>query len=253
MLLPRVIPCLLLRNGGLVKTKRFANAQYVGDPRNVVKIFNEKEVDELLILDITATPERRAPNIGLIREIVSEAFMPVAYGGGIRTVSDAKSVLAAGVEKIVVSSQAVERPDFIAEAAAAVGSQSVVVCIDAKKTLLRRQEVYTEGGRKAENVRVVEFARRMEAMGAGELIVQSIDRDGTMEGYDIELIRSVSNSVDLPIVACGGAGKLEDFRLAVREGGASAAAAGSFFVFHGKHRAVLVTYPSREELERVLA
>jgi cyclase len=243
-MLPRVIPFLLLKGRGLVKTVRFKAPTYIGDPRNAVRIFNEKEVDELALLDIAATPEGRGPQFDLVREIVSEAFMPVAYGGGIRSVEDVQALFSLGVEKVVVATAAVEDPDFVARAASAFGSQSIVVCLDVKQTISGGFEVFTHGGRRATRQDPVALARRMEELGAGELVVNAIDRDGTLMGYDLELIHEVASAVRVPVIACGGAGKLEDFQLAVREGGASAVAAGSLFVFHGKHRAVLINYPA---------
>jgi len=248
MITPRVIPCLLLSGLGLVKTEKFKNPKYVGDPRNAVKIFNEKEVDELVILDIKATPEGKPPKNDLVREIVSEAFMPIAYGGGIRSVEDARSMLQLGIEKVVINTAAVEDSSLIRAAAQEFGSQSVVMCMDIKRNFLGRNELYIYGGRKNTKLDPVTFAKRMEEMGAGEIIVNSIDRDGTMTGYDIELIRSVTSAVQIPVIACGGAGKLDDFRKVVSDGGASAAAAGSFFVFYGKHNAVLISYPTPEEI-----
>lgn len=253
MSIPRVLPCLLLKGEGLVKTTQFKNPRYVGDPRNAVRIFNEKEVDELILLDIAATVEGGNPRFELIREIVSEAFMPVAYGGGIRTVSDARKIFACGVEKIVLGKQAYGDPDFVKELARLFGSQSVVVCMDVKKGFFGSYELRVGGGRKRTGLDPVTFARRMEVLGAGEILVNSIDRDGVMGGYDIDLIRSVSKSINIPVVACGGAGKLEDFRSAVNEGGASAVAAGSLFVFQGRHRAVLISYASAEELKKTFA
>jgi cyclase len=249
----RVIPVLLLKGAGLVKTVRFKDPKYVGDPRNAVKIFNEKEVDELVILDIKATTEARRPQFELIREIVSEAFMPVAYGGGIRTLEDAGTILSLGVEKIVLNSYAVENPSFVREASASLGAQSVVVCLDVRKSLLGKYEVYGHGGSRRGKVHPVTFARTMEEMGAGELIVNSIDRDGTMAGYDLELVKGVAGAVSVPVIACGGAGIVEDFEKAVTLAGASAVAAGSMFVFHGRHRAVLISYPEPAELKRVFS
>lgn len=243
MLATRIIPCLLLSGLGLVKTVKFQDPKYVGDPRNAVKIFNEKEVDELVILDIKATLEGTRPRFELIREIVSEAFMPVAYGGGIRSVEDARSMLQLGVEKVVMNTAAVENPSLVRLAAKEFGSQSVVVCMDVRRSRSGRYELYTHGGRKNAKLDPVAFAHRMEESGAGEIMVNSIDRDGTMAGYDLELIRSVTGAVRLPVIACGGAGNLEDLRCAVSKGGASAVAAGSLFVFHGKHKAVLINYP----------
>jgi imidazole glycerol-phosphate synthase subunit HisF len=249
----RLLPCLLLKGRGLVKTKKFRDPVYLGDPRNVVRIFNEREVDELVILDITATPEGHPPQFDLIREIVSEAFMPVAYGGGIRSLEDAKKMLSLGVEKVVVNTYAVERPEFVREAADLFGSQSVVVCMDVKSDFWGRKMAYTHGGRKRSRYDPVELALEMEARGAGELVVNSIDRDGVMQGYDIDLIRSVAQKVTVPVIACGGAGKLEHCAQAVAEGGAAAAAAGSIFVFHGEHRAVLISYPPRAILKNLFS
>jgi len=253
MILPRVIPCLLLKDRGLVKTIKFKNPIYVGDPRNAVKIFNEKEVDELIILDITATLESRGPKFDIIHEIVSEAFVPVAYGGGIRNINDARSILYQGVEKIVINTYAVENPSFIQEASNILGSQSVVVCMDVKKGFLGKYETYISGGQKRTKVDPVRFAKQIEEMGAGELVVNSIDRDGTKRGYDLEIIKSVTDAVNIPVIALGGAGKIEDFRNAVFEGGASAVAAGSLFVFQGKLSAVLINYPEQFALRQIFA
>jgi len=252
MLSKRVIPCLLLKNQGLVKTIQFKDHKYVGDPINAVKIFNEKEVDELVFLDITATNENRKPDFRLISEIASECFMPLGYGGGIRELNDIRRLFNAGLEKVIINSYSVEEPLFIKKASDMFGSQSVVVAIDIKKNLFGKYEVFTHGGKKNTKLDPVEHAVRMQEMGAGEIFVSSIDRDGTMTGYDIELIKRVANSVSIPVIASGGAGKLQDFSDAIRKGGASAVAAGSMFVFHGKHRAVLITYPDVKELKNIL-
>jgi cyclase len=249
---PRVIPCLLLKGAGLVKTVRFKDPTYIGDPRNAVKIFNEKEVDELVLLDIMASVERRKPNLGLIEEIVSEAFMPVAYGGGIRSVDDARAVLVAGVEKVVIATAAVENDQIIREAAAQFGSQSVLVCMDVKRRFVGDYEVFTHGGRKASGREPVLLAKRAEELGAGEIVVNSIDRDGTMSGYEVPLVKSVADAVGVPVLACGGAGTLDHVGQVVAAG-ASAAAVGSMFVFHGKHRAVLISYPTQQELRRAFS
>lgn len=251
MLRTRVIPCLLLKNRGLVKTIKFKDPTYLGDPINVVRIFNDKEVDELVFLDISATVERRKPNFKYIAEIATECFMPFGYGGGIRDLEDVKTVLGLGVEKVIVNSYAVENPDFISRAADFAGSQSVVVSIDVKKGFLGRYEVYIQSGKRGTGLDPVGFAMEMERRGAGELLLNSIDRDGTMQGYDIELIERVAEAVRVPVVACGGAGKLQDLADAVKVGGASAASAGSIFVFQGRHRAVLISYPSRAELREL--
>ncbi len=249
----RVIPVLLLSGPGLVKTVKFKDPKYVGDPRNAVKIFNEKEVDELVILDIKATPEEKRPQFEIVREIVSEAFMPVAYGGGIRSVGDARAMLQLGVEKVVFNTAAVEDAELVRDAAREFGSQSVVVCLDVKRGFAGRYELHTRGGRRNTRLDPVDFARRMEEMGAGEILVNSIDRDGTKAGYDLESIRKVSHAVTIPVIACGGAGTYDDLRGAIFDGGASAAAAGSLFVFHGRHNAVLISYPSQDEMRRIFS
>ena len=252
MLRTRVIPCLLVQGQRLVKTVGFRDPRYLGDPINAVRIFNEKEVDELVVLDIIATIERRAPNLRLISELASECFMPLAYGGGIRSLEHLQSIFSLGVEKVVINSEAAARPALVREAAGRFGSQSVIVSIDAKKKWLGGYEVRTRSGRLGTGLDPARFARDMENAGAGEIFLNSIDRDGTMQGYDLELIRAVSQAVSIPVIACGGAGSLADLAAAVKQGSASAVAAGSMFVFHGKHRAVLINYPSRRELESVL-
>jgi cyclase len=249
MLKARVIPCLLLKNKGLVKTVQFKEPRYVGDPINAVWIFNQKEVDELIFLDIMATKESKKPSIDLISKISDECFMPLTVGGGIRSVEDIKKLLNAGAEKVSINTYAVENPSFIKEASNVFGSQSIVVSIDVKRHKKGLYEAFTRGGSKPAGVDPVSLAVQMADMGAGEMLLNSIDRDGTWEGYDIELIRAVSDAVNIPVIACGGAGKLEDLALAINGGHASAVAAGSFFVFHGRRRAVLINFPSREELE----
>lgn len=252
MLKTRVMPCLLLKGRGLVKTVRFKNPNYVGDPINTIRIFNEKEVDELILLDITATTENKKPNYQVIAEVASECFMPLAYGGGVRTIEDAKLIFSLGVEKVVINSYAVENPSFVKELAGFFGNQSIIVSIDVKKTWLGKNIVYAHGGKTVTQHDPVEWAKYMEAMGGGEILLTSIDRDGTYEGYDIELIRMVSAAVTIPVIACGGAGRLEDFTEAVRSGGASAVAAGSMVVYQGKNKGVLINFPARQELESAL-
>lgn len=251
MIPTRVIPCLLLKGLGLVKTVKFKDPKYVGDPRNAVKLFNDLEVDELVLLDIEATKQGARPRFDLIQEIVSEAFMPLGYGGGVNNLEDARRLLQLGVEKVVVCSHAHADPDFVTRAADEFGSQSVVVCLDVKRNLFGKYEVFTHGGTKGTKRDPVTFAKELQAKGAGEIIVNSIDRDGTMAGYDLGLVRAVSDAVTVPVVACGGAGGVEDLGRAVREGGASAVSAGSMFVFHGKHRAVLINFPPLAERRRV--
>jgi len=252
MLSIRVMPCLLLRGWGLVKTVKFKNPTYVGDPINTVRIYNEKEVDELIFLDITATPRRSDPPYQVISEIASECFMPFAYGGGIRSLDQMKNIFELGVEKVAVNSYAAENPAFVTQAAKAFGSQSIIVSIDARKTLFGHYRVCTHGGTKELKVDIADYAKAMEAAGAGEILLTSIDRDGTFEGYDVELIRRVTSRVSIPVIACGGAGKVEDFAEAVTEGGASAVAAGSMVVYQGPHRAVLINFPTSRQLREVL-
>jgi len=253
MLMTRVMPCLLLKNGSLVKTVKFKDPGYIGDPINAIRIYNEKEVDELIFLDITATTEHRPPPFKVLSEIASECFMPVTYGGGVRDIEDIRKILSLGIEKVAINSYAVENPEFVRAAADKYGSSTIVVSIDARRKMGNRYEVHTQGGRKATGVDPIKFAIKMGQMGAGEILLTSIDRDGTQEGYDIELIKNVTRAVGVPVIACGGAGKIEDFRTVVKEGGASACAAGSMVVYFGRNRAVLINFPTRSELERVLA
>ncbi|MDD5593722.1 MAG: AglZ/HisF2 family acetamidino modification protein [Candidatus Margulisbacteria bacterium] len=252
MLKNRVIPCLLIKNKGLVKTVRFTEPKYVGDPINAVNIFNEKEVDEIILLDIAATLEGREPDYDLISNIAGECFIPLGYGGGVRSQECIRKLFNLGIEKVVINSYAVENPEFIRIATASFGSQSIVVSIDVKRNVWGKYEVCVNGGRKRTKHDPVIFAQEMEALGAGEIFLNSIDRDGTAQGYDLKLIKLVSEAVNIPVIACGGAGKLEDFKTAIEAGKASAVAAGSLFVFQGKHRAVLISYPSAEALGGVL-
>lgn len=249
MLKTRVIPCLLLKDRGLVKTIRFKRPIYLGDPRNIVRIFNEKEVDELILLDIKATPQNKQPDFDLIAEIVNECFMPVCYGGGIRNLADLKSLQTIGIEKIAINTQSVREPEFIRKAADFSGSQSIVAAIDVKKNIRGKHEVYINCGRVKTGLDPAAWAEKMQKLGAGEIILNSIDQDGTMKGYDLELIRKVTQAVDIPVIASGGAGQLSDLRQAVLDGGAAAVAAGSLFVFQGIHHAVLISYPEISQLK----
>jgi cyclase len=243
---------LLLKDGALVKTVKFRDPGYIGDPINAIRIYNEKEVDELILLDITATLENRQPPFKELSEIANECFMPVTYGGGIRRLEDIKEIFNLGIEKVALNSYAVENPTFIRQAADKFGTQSIVVSIDVKKKFLGCYEVYTHGGRKGTGLDPVKFASQVEKLGAGEILLTSIDRDGTQEGYDLELIKKVTSTVSVPVIACGGAGKIEDFGAAVKVGGASACAVGSMVVYFGRHRAVLINFPARSELTQVL-
>ena len=245
----RVIPVLLLKNGGLVKTVRFREPKYVGDPINAVKIFNEKEVDEIVVLDISATAAKKAPELAQIEEIAGEAFMPFSYGGGITTLEQIRQILRLGAEKVVLNTAALDNPDLLRQAAEQFGSQAIVASLDVRKDWLGRYRVHRHSDGKTVKQSPVEAARQVEAAGAGELFLQSVERDGTFEGYDLALIRLISEAVSIPVVACGGAGAVEDFQKAIKEGGASAVAAGSMFVFQRPHRAVLISYPSQEVLK----
>jgi cyclase len=244
VILTRLIPCLLLRGNGLVKTKKFKDSVYVGDPINAVRIFSEKEVDELVILDIDATREGREPNYELIAEIAGECFMPVAYGGGISTLAQARKLIRCGIEKVVINSASVDSTSFIREIADIFGSQAVVGSIDAKKTLFGGHHVFVKSGTVDTKLKPEDHAASLEQAGVGEIFLTSIDCDGQMRGYDIELIKKVTAKVNVPVVACGGAGTLDHMRRAMSESGASAVSAGSMFVFYGKHRAVLINYPT---------
>lgn len=252
MLNVRVIPCLLLSNGGLVKTVRFASPRYVGDPINAVRIFNDKEVDELVFLDIGATPAGRGPNYELLADIASEAFMPFAYGGGVASLEQARRLFGLGVEKVVINTAAERMLGLVGEIASAAGSSSVVASIDVKRSWRGRYSVWVGGADRDTRRDPLAWARELEREGAGEILLTSIDRDGTQSGYDLELIRRVAEAVSIPVVAAGGAGTLDHLREAV-DHGASAVAAGSMFVFQGKHKAVLITYPQRRELEALFA
>lgn len=248
MIRARVVPVLLLKGDGLVKTVKFRDPLYVGDPINTIKIFNEKEADELMLLDIDASRRGSGPAFDVINEIASECFMPLGYGGGIRSLDDIRKILALGVEKVVLNTAALRSPNIIAEASQLIGSQSVVVSIDVRRKMFGGYEVYGMGGREPSGRDPVTLAREMQSLGAGELLLNSIDRDGTRTGFDLELVRTVAMTVDIPVVACGGAGQMRDLRLAI-DAGASAVAAGSMFVYLGKHRAVMISYPTRTEIE----
>lgn len=254
MLRPRIIPCLLVKDGGLVKTVQFDKPKYVGDPINAVRIFNEKAVDELMVVDIDATAKKREPDYEMIRNLAVECRMPLCYGGGVRTADQFQRIIGLGVEKIAISAAAVETPDLVSMAANRVGRQSIVVVIDIKKTgLLRRYEVFTHNGTKATGLDPVSFAKQMEATGAGEVVINSIDCDGLMKGYDIDLVARVREAIRLPMTVLGGAGSLQDIEDLIRRFGIIGAAAGSQFVFKGKYRAVLINYPNPQEKDALFA
>lgn len=244
----RIIPVLLLSDGGLVKTVKFGKRRYVGDPINAVRIFNDKEVDELILLDIDATAEQRPPNFAHVQEILSEAFMPVGYGGGVRSMADVERLFKLGVEKVVMNSVLADTPQLLADASNAFGSQSVVASIDVRKDLLGRHRAYTHGGKRRLPGDLRDHVKRCEELGAGEIALNSIDRDGTRTGLDLELIRSVSTALSIPVLAVGGAGTVDHLLDALHHG-ASAVGAGSMFVFIGVHQAVLINYVERSAFD----
>jgi imidazole glycerol-phosphate synthase subunit HisF len=248
----RVIPTLLLRNQSLVKTVRFGRYSYVGDPCNTVRIFNEIEVDELIFLDITATPEGRSPNLRVLSEIADECFMPLGYGGGIRSLDDAKAVFDLGYEKVVINSEAVRNPRLISQIANVYGSQAVIVSIDAKRRLRSGYKVVTQSAKVSAGMTPWGWAKRAEELGAGEILLTAVHKEGTWSGFDLSLVRRVSDAVDIPLVAQGGAGSVADLASAVKEGGASAVAVGSMVVFQKKGMGVLVNFPERDVLEAAL-
>ena len=251
MLKARVIPCLLLKDGGLVKTIRFSDPKYVGDPINTIKIFNDKEVDELLLLDITASREHKGPAYGTIAEVASECFMPMCYGGGVTTLEQAKRIVGLGVEKIAINHAAIANPFLIGELADALGSQAVVLSVNVKKNWRGKFRVFDSATGKLTDLEPLEHAERIVEMGAGEVLINDVDRDGTQQGYNLDLIRRFTDRLNVPVIACGGAWTTEHLRDAVNASGASAVAAGSMFVFQGPHRAVLISYPQYAELERL--
>jgi cyclase len=251
VLIPRVIPCLLLRGTGLVKTTKFGDPKYVGDMINAVRIFNDKEVDEIIILDIEAHAGRGRIQWDLVTKTASEAFMPMCYGGGVTSVDEIKRLLKAGVEKVSINTAAHDDPRLVENAVKTFGSQAIVGAIDVKKSFLGKYVVVSHGGDRKRSVEVAAWAKALERAGAGEILINSVDRDGTQAGYDLELVRQVTSAVRVPVIASGGAGRLEHFAQAI-ESGASAVAAGSMFVFHGPHRAVLITYPDRKDLVKWL-
>jgi cyclase len=251
MLQTRVIPILLLRNKGLVKTVKFKDAKYVGDPLNAIKIFNEKEVDELIFLDIDASKDGREPDYALIEDFASECFMPVCYGGGVTKVEQIQKIFKLGIEKVSINLSVLGDFELIKKASEKFGSQSIVVTVDVKKSFTGRYHVYNHKKAKIEKKLLEQYLVEIEKAGAGEILINSVDRDGTLSGYDIKLMKSIVDIVSIPVIACGGAGSLDDFKKVKDEANISAVAAGSFFVFHGKHKAVLITYPKYTELEEL--
>lgn len=249
----RVIPILLLAGKGLVKTVNFKDPRYIGDPINTVRIFNEKEVDELAFVDITATPENRGPDFELLADIASEAFMPMAYGGGIKTMADIKTIFSLGFEKIIVNSLLYDNPEVVQEAVNTFGAQSIVACIDIRRGFFGGFSLMTHSAKKNRKTDLKKHLQNMEKIGVGEILVNAIHKDGTASGYDLDLIKYISHQVSVPVIACGGARGVDDFRAAVTEANASAVAAGSCFVYMGPHKAVLINYPERRTLNELLS
>jgi imidazole glycerol-phosphate synthase subunit HisF len=248
MLYPRIIPCLIVKDRGLVKTINFKSPKYVGDPINAVKIFNEKEVDELMVIDIDATIERREPDYRMIEHLAAECRMPLCYGGGVKNSRQIRQIIQLGVEKVAISCAAMENPELVRQSSEVVGSQSVVVVLDVRKKLFGgKYEVFTHNGRKATGKSPVESAVQMEKLGAGEIVINSIDNDGVMKGFDLPLIDKMRSCINVPLTVLGGAGSLDDVKKIIHEYGAIGVAAGSLFVFKGRYKAVLINYPNRIE------
>ncbi len=249
-MIPRIIPALLLRNRGLVKSIKFKDYKYIGDPINAVRIFNDKEVDEICLLDIEASRQNREPDYKLIEEIGAEAFVPFAYGGGIKSLGQAKRIFKLGAEKIILNTQAIENPSLISEISNYVGSQSVVVSVDIKKNFLGSYKLYVHRKNDMAKIDYKEYIRKITELGAGEIILNSVDQDGVMNGMDIKLINIIAQETNIPVIAMGGAASLNHIKEAI-DNGASAVAAGSMFVFHGKHKAVLINYPDRQSIKKI--
>lgn len=251
MLRPRIIPSLLIHDNGLVKTVNFKNPKYVGDPINAVKIFNEKAVDELAVFDIDATVLGKEPNYSLIERLASQSMMPLCYGGGVKTAAQAQRIFSLGIEKIALSSAVLQNPKLITEISDRVGAQSVIVVLDVKKKLLGGYEVYTHNGKKATGINPFKFIEEAQKLGAGEIVINSIDKDGVMKGYDLDLIAKGREKTTLPMTVLGGAGSLQDIEKVIDQHGVIGVAAGSLFVFKGPYKAVLINYPTQLEKNKI--
>ncbi|EKT3956159.1 AglZ/HisF2 family acetamidino modification protein [Flavobacterium psychrophilum] len=251
MLRPRIMPSLLIHDNGLVKTVNFKNSKYLGDPINAVRIFNEKEVDELAVFDIDATVLGREPDYVLIERLANQSRMPLCYGGGVKTVEQAQKIFGLGIEKIALSSAVVENPNLITQISERVGSQSVIVVMDIKKKIFGGYEIYTHNGKKATGLNPVTFAEKAQKLGAGEIVINSIDQDGVMKGFDINLIDKITEKITIPVTVLGGAGSLQDIKKLIDRHGIIGVAAGSLFVFKGVYKAVLINYPTKKEKEKL--
>lgn len=253
MLRPRIIPCLLVREQGLVKTVKFSSSKYVGDPINAVRIFNEKEVDELIVLDIDATAKGNAPDLKMVQHLAEECRMPLCYGGGVKTIEQAKSIIGLGVEKVAISSAAIETPEIIAQIAEEIGNQSVVVVLDVKKRLLgSRYDIWTHNAKVNTGKCPIEFSQEVEKLGVGEIVVNSIDNDGVMKGYDLTIAQKIRDTTTVPLTILGGAGSLKDISHLIGNFGIIGTAAGSLFVFKGVYKAVLINYPTPAEKDSLI-
>lgn len=252
MLIPRIIPCLLLDENSMVKTRKFKKKSYLGDPINIINLFNQFEVDEIVLLDISATSNSNGPNFEVISSLADECWVPLTYGGGIKTINDIEKIILSGIEKVVIGQSAVKDLNIISSAAREFGNQCVVGSIDMKKKILGGYEVRTFNARKKIKINPIEYVKQLEDAGAGEILLQSVDRDGEMNGYDLEMIAMITDVVDIPVVACGGAANRENLSDPIFKSGASASAAGSIFVFSGQERGVLINYPERDWLESLL-
>jgi cyclase len=251
MLRPRIIPSLLLHDKGLVKTVNFKSPTYVGDPINAVRIFNEKQVDELAFFDIDATAFNKEPDFILIEKLANQSRMPLCYGGGVKTVEQAQKIFGLGIEKIALSSAVIQNPHLVTQIADRVGSQSVIVVLDIKKKLLGGYEIYTHNGKKSTGINPIKFAKELEMLGAGEIIINSIDQDGVMKGYDMNLIDKIAETISIPLTVLGGAGSLSDLEKVIEKHGVIGVAAGSLFVFKGPYKAVLINYPTKIEKNKI--
>jgi len=252
MLQKRVIPCLLLHKGGLYKTERFKKPTYIGDPINAIKIFNEKEVDELMFIDIDASSQGREPNYKIIEDIASECFMPLCYGGGIKTLDQMKKIYTLGVEKISISSQVINEPSFIKNASNIFGRQSIVVTLDIKKDFWGNKKIFINNGKKNTKLNYIDFIKKIEKLGVGEIVINSIDNDGMMNGYDIKLLKEIKENINIPLIALGGAGNLEHLSEAFSIAKVDAVACGSMFVYKGALKGILISYPTYEKIKKIL-